>query len=691
MDRTLLGVLAGLVLGIGLGFVFFSSSGGRGTTAPARPGSTPQEVARERDEPPLPLSDEGLAPVQEAEPVAVEAALAPLSETRVQESPARVEVSATASWHGTEELWGRVEDLSGTGVAGVVIRASAHVARDRLLKSADIGQDAPELSMEETLRKAAQRYTDARARRFQATTDVDGRFRFTGLPENDFHFEAYKRDYIVRPRNEQAWSVPAGSEVNFVATALVEVTVRITLPDGTEPNEAVVLCGVVRGGRTREDRWAWSPSGNVLRLPATEVELTATVDVASISSVDVDEADMRSEGVVLRLTPGTPRAVDLVLEGRSGIRGRVLFPKDMVPASNVLIRLLALGSATEVNLASLAEAEPVQWVQGLGDFAFLDIEPGFYALGITRSWNAPVEVNQIVEVGGGIESCVLELPPIDPADYLVARVFGPDGSQLRDVRFRFRHEREDGGSSSFGVGGLPGEDGSYFTSVPLHSRASYYGEPTSLERFSLEAEHEQHGTKVQELTPGQGEVEFRFSEAAQLEVFVAGYQGGDYGGRVAIEVRNELERSARLPRGDPESVGPSAVVRLDALVPGVYELALVLREPGSRHYSRYAITTETVEVRAGENFARITMPTLYPLEVVVPLAGESTRLSLHVIEGEDGAMTSRGRASCDAKGRALFDGLPAGEYALYARGGQIGGRMRLTIPSGEVVFTPDEN
>ena len=133
MDRTLLGIVAGLVLGLGLGFVLFSSSGGR--EASARTGFPPQEVENSRYDPLVPATGERLAPAQKLAPVAVEAARTPVSDTSAREALASVKASATESWRGTEELWGRVEDPSGAGVPGVVIRAFAHDVYDGLLET----------------------------------------------------------------------------------------------------------------------------------------------------------------------------------------------------------------------------------------------------------------------------------------------------------------------------------------------------------------------------------------------------------------------------------------------------------------------------------------------------------------------------------------------------------------------------
>ena len=290
----------------------------------------------------------------------------------------------------------------------------------------------------------------------------------------------------------------------------------------------------------------------------------------------------------------------------------------------------------------------------------------------------------------GITQCNIEVPPIDPDDYVVIHVYGPDGEPLGDVRFRFIHRSGNGSSSSSGMSAMHGEGGAYYFAIPDGSRKAYYSATEGDDVFTLAVHHEEHGDASASLARGQSEVEFRFAVAAQLEVTVAGYVGSSVQGRVDVVATPAGEPSRHYGYSN-DAIGLDGVKRFDALAPGDYVLRLVLRsDTGRRSFSTGTIGTLQVVLGAGANTARMAIPPLYPLDVIVPGGREGASVQVSRREGNEPIpWGSSWHAKCDAQGRAHFDEVPAGSYRLNIWGGEQKGQMRIEVPAGDVVFRPD--
>lgn len=696
MARLLLGMLAGLALGLGVGFALFSAQPihqGLAPRAGAVQAASPSQQAS-LETPTAQAPESGLREVAPARPGASQV---PVTDARLQAVLARTETTAVEPLEGAGEIWGEVKDLDRAGLEGVVLRAQASDADAALSSAATVGQSPPELSLENAVREAAQRYVERRAGLFETRSGAGGRFRFEGLPEGQYRLRAYKRDYVIEMRSRNRWMVSTGAEVDFVATPVSSLPVQVALPDGTQPERAVILCTDDRSGDERKQRYAWSPTDAVLRLPAGDVELMALAGVfSSAAPWNEDAAAMRSQSVQVELVPGAPPApVELQLEARTGVRGLVVFSDDQVGGSPASVRLLALADGETVDLGSLANAEPSAWIGRGSEYTFLDLAPGRYALGVTRTWSGPVAAQRVVDVGSGITRCDIVVPPIDPEDYLVVRVYGNDSEPLSGVRFGFRHEDSGGrSSSSSGMSGMRGEDGSYYVTVPDSAREAYYGGLGGDDSFSLRAIHEKHGEKSVPLTHGQTEAVVRFSVPAQLEVTVTGYVGSIYLGRVAlVATRDGGGRNYFGARGGRPLLGPDGVKRFDALEPGSYVLSLLVGPASGprRSYPSNTVATLAVQLRAGENAFQMALPPLYTLDVVVPGAkqGNSVRLSRQV-EGEGRGWGNSWNQRCDAEGRVQFEDLPAGSFSINTRAGEKRGSMRVEVPSGTILFEPDQ-
>ena len=71
--------------------------------------------------------------------------------------------------------------------------------------------------------------------------------------------------------------------------------------------------------------------------------------------------------------------------------------------------------------------------------------------------------------------CDLELPAVDPAEYLVVRLNDISGRPVDGVlQFDFEHRFANGGGRSSPVQPLRAPDGSYFLGIPAPSRPAYF-------------------------------------------------------------------------------------------------------------------------------------------------------------------------------------------------------------------------
>ncbi len=486
-----------------------------------------------------------------------------------------------------------------------------------------------------------------------------------------------------------------GMTINFVARRVLSVPVRVLLPDGSLAKEAVVVSNVDptwRTGQQTTRSHPWTPDDDALRLAAYEIELRAFAGVPlDLSARDLDAAaDFRSPPVLIQLAHGVPEGpVELRLEGRAGIRGRVVFAEDRVKPSHASVRLLRLSVGERVDLDKLMYAEPKAWAKDGEEFAFLDLAAGRYAVGIKRTNNGHVTAHRVVDVGSTIMRCDLEVPPIDPRDFLVVRALGPDGEPLDRMQFEFRwkgesESRYDGGSRQ---GRVRDTDGTYYLAIPQGVRSAFLGDAPSDDLLQIQATHPKYGSKFPELRAGQREVTILFSAPARLDVLVTGHGDGTFVGRMAVELTRAAKGAEFARRPDRQEVGQENTARFDPLDPGGYVLSLQVRSRGE--WARFrTVATLVVELGSGENSVRLALPRLHGIEVVVPGAEEGSQVQLSPIEGGEKALRRTRIAHCDGGGRVRFEDLPSGEYSVRARGDKRGD-MRIEVPCTAVVFEPD--
>lgn len=688
-----MGLVAGLNLGLALAYVLFSSGPDSGSVGALRPSGAPlrptETTTLESVSDPTPGGDR-----QEVAPSAL-AAAPPISEERLQAMLARIEVEQTEHEIWTAELSGQVTDTEGVGVADVILRAGIEPGSFDMpgffkfyfaQASNTAHERPPERSLEDAVREAAQFHAISRSYQFEACTDPEGHYRFEGLPQAEFGIRAYKVGFAIERRVRLSRSeIPAGARVDFVARPVLNVPVRVLLPGGGLAAEAIVVASVEQNGRARTQNLSWTPDNPNLGFLAGEVELSAVTGVPPGSyPVDLDAADFRAPPISIKLVDGAPiDPVVLQLEGRTGIRGRVDFAEDRIERPVAYVVLLRLTAGQGVDLDVLARAKSRASAGDGGEFAFLDLTAGPYAVGIKRTRNGHVTTHKVVEVGSAIVRCDIEVPPIDPQDFLLVRALGPRGKPLDGLSFDFQWEDDD----DFLFGGMRDADGNYYLAIPQQVRSAYFGDAPGDGLLSLDISHREFGSKFRKLRGGQRELTVSFSPPAQLEVVITGNVNSSILGRVAVGLMRVAEESTSRGQGEREELRGETAVRFEGLVPGAYRLSLLIR-PRKSGGSRAIVAMLEVDLGSGKNSVRMVLPQLHGLEIIVPGARERSFVGLSRIAEGEGAWTGSWRSYCDADGHALFEDVPVGAYIVQARG-EKRGKMRIEVPCGAVVFDPD--
>ena len=689
MGRLLMGVLAGLVLGFTLGFAMFGAAASDASDGGIEPGLGPVTSAPAGTD--ALVADEDGVQAPRNVPITSPRSAPRLSDKRIEELARGLAQDDVPSAAGEGSITGTVLESDDQPLAGVVLHATCQDASGRTTSSKSVGRGAPELSLKESVRLAAERHHSLRALRHVARTGADGAFRFDALPEGDYRIRGYKEGYEISARDSQRWSMPTGSVVDFIAKQIVTLPIAVLMPDGTPADEAVIVCSNKNSSnRNGADSYSWSQEEPWVRLPAGAYQLEALYGLSASRSIGgQNAADMHSEKRDAELVASEePERLVLELEGRSGIRGRVAYAGSRFSRGFARVYVLPMTGGAEVDLELLAQSDTNYGLRGASEYSFLDLAPGSYVVGVGRSWNSPIVAHQIVEVGNTILKCDLEVPALDPSDYIVVRAFGSDEKPIAGVEFSFRHWYESGSSGS-GLRALTDVAGVYFLSVPNEAISAYYGEARSTKTsFTLEVRHSEFGSKFVELAYGQAEVDVNFAVPAQLEVTVSGYLGSAYIGRVTANV-NKVGGDGTQFYGYESQLDANGTRSFDALEPGEYEVTLGVRAKGERR-QQTDIAKELVTLRAGENSMTLAMPALHSVGVVVPDAVEGQRITLQ--QGHD-AGRHRGRqwsADTDGSERVEFSDLPAGRYKLQASVGGSWGSMRIELPSGDIVFEADK-
>jgi hypothetical protein len=652
-------VLAALVVGIALGLALGGgSSPVEDRVAPSPPPEVEEEVSSL-------LPDAPATPVRRSEP-----RRAPSEPDFVLPPAEGVELPAPGEASGT--IQGKVRSEGGTPLAGVLVRAVGSRprppgegrARRDPLEEPDVSEQVRELLTAHRWREATRR---------EARTDASGRYALGDLSDTSYSLVAGLEGYELEPVGRST-GVEPGQRVDFVAWKVVPVPLLVLLPDGATAGGATVEFETEGRGSTPS---YWTP-----QHPAVPVRPGPNRVTASLQG----PPEMRSPKETVVVEDGIePPLVTLRLEGRTGIRGRVVFPEEEEPERAVvyLLRLLAAASG---DADSLRRDGAKIWVRRGWNFAFeqKDIPAGTYLLAAAWDDSLPIAVTETVEVEAAIVERMLEFPPLDPNDFVLLRVLDPKGRLLRDVQIRtgFRGPK---GSSSGNATTIAKEDGTFLV---MHHPPREEGVVEGVQW--IQARSPLYGEEVAEYVRGRvGEVTIAFEEPALLHASVAGYAGSGHEGSLRLQLR---KRSSGGPggwspfyEGDRRGLDEDGRQTFGPMQPGPYELVLGIRDEGNRYRP---IEVAPTNLAPGENRVTVSVPPLYRLTVLVEESRPGSQIQIEPRSYGRGGWNARERVGAD--GRATFQRLLAGDYRLSLLGSGKAARMSISLPGPEhVVFLPD--
>jgi hypothetical protein len=662
MIRTAALIVACLAVGCGLGFLV-ATRWGMSPTPPVGP----DRSASPRSSPGLvhdadPNSADLLATrvaAPDGPPESLAAALAAIPEPSVE--------------NGEGRFTGHVRTSDGEPVADVLIRA---VPKHTFRSDRDPGaEEAGDL--ERVVLDTVRSFRWRRASTQEARTGPRGAYELSGLvPTWRYNVSAEAEGWVCRtaPGSRGQDRLP-GSTIDFVATATVALPVTVVFRDGGEPSFAMVECRASSVSQVH----AWSPQRRDLSLEPQEYTLRA---------VSGNENEYASEWVKTVLSAGVQaEPVTLVLASRPGILGRARFPKGEEPAS-AYVRIIKFEGDQPPpvsNLLGSSTSDLVLSPQVGFAFSFKDLEPGSYLVGAGYG-SRKILVAAPVRVEDETVMLDLEVPPLEPGACVVLRVIAPDGRLTTDVFV----------TTSFSTPSRSSPGGSITAMIKrpddtiwvLHEPDANMEGAAGLRCF-LTVMSKKYGQREVEYFPGdRAEVTVEFGEPATLDVTVDGYAGSRYEGTVVLMVVRVDQVSVRshiMSSIDP-ALDPSGQQSFGPLEPGDYSLQLRLDRYRN---NAWVIAEVPVSVRPGRNAARLPMPALHGLKLVVQdLAGAMVELSSIRPQDAWGSRT----LEVDKDGLAAFDDLLEGEYRVKVTvAGVVQGAMPVSVPAqAKVLFKPGQ-
>ncbi len=719
------GLVVGLAVGLGGGFLLFGSGGpgdGLGSDSGGLGGA---ELVAAADRP-----DAGGAMTA---PSAAAPAPAPLDAPSGGFSSFGDALAAAArdahrtgkvkTDRGNGEVSGRVMTDDGTPLSGVVIRA----VRRRPTHAHPQwrpGDPAPPFNdlgrrVRERVAQREQRIADT----IETTSDVHGRFRVPGLIAQVYYqLSAYAPGYEVRPvsqngqwgrtRGNRGHSVRAGESIDLLAMPMTVVRVTLQMPDGTTAARATLT---VQG--THASTQPWIPRDATLRLPPGSYKVRAQVPADPERTADPSAQEYRSEEVALEISHGTPETeLTLTLSAQPGLAGTVTgFGGD--PSAYIRVQLLKLGPGVNADKETLAKSNQNSWPRGNNPiYRFKRLEPGRYLIGAGHQ-RGEIEIMKEVEVSEGVAVVDFALTEPEAGDAMVVHATGPNGRPVGDITFWLSRRGRRANVT-------PGrrartDDGGHRLDFPPHTftpkpSAEPAADETPPGPWVLWGKSPLYGQSSVELSEGQRDVRLHLRAPAKLIVIVPGYAESALKGHITLKIAEPTQpgdesadaaskqtrwnRSSRWKgRNSGTSLDASGRYSSGPLEPGPRIITVLVAATKDRWSGMNALPayTRTITLVSGDNRLSLPLPATHALNVQLDLGQGDARPSLQIsfVTGNDGGSISWGNGTqADANGIVTFTRLPPGRYRLSRNHKQVREQMHVVVPAQERIrFIPEAN
>ena len=702
MARTQATLLA-LVLGIALGAVVGWCVGGlSGSQAPADSGPSLSSAAADRPQAQAPSAGPQTAQLGGARSNAARPSLSEASAPRVSDSDVERHLEQAAPREASAPLarsndvggivTGKVRNGDGTPMANVVVIARRR-RPDEARDMSSFGAPPPDpkderAAVREALEEARVRARDER----RAVTAADGSYA-VGVPDQGaYSVSAYQAGWDFDAVGTSRTS--AGGRVDFRGQPVHAVLVRVLNADGTEAESAELEVRRVSGRNNRRGTiYNWNSADPELRLLSGSHEVRAIDARLEHPSPNGVASRLASEWESVQLGSAWGQdSLELQLVPHPCILGRVLRVEDGTNGGTLMAACLELAPVDSLDEEALRE-EGRRVTVAADTFAFSDLEPGRYAVGLLRGRRGPVLGLQEVRIENAPVELEITADPIDRSRVLAVTAHASDGRRLSDLDFNMVWRTDDGNSNRFEPEELHEDDG-----TTLLVFEEDYWDGGSGRNYELIADSDELGKRRVELSPGQRSVDLEFSEPARLELAVIGYPGSGYVGRVNVG----LSRIDTVNGGmhDHQSRKPDreGVARFDALEPGTYKVLLNVSPRGENRWSQSQVASREIELSPGLNSSDLELPPLYEAVIFWAEATEGAYCMMSKVQDSSeptisnlsfGSWGGGGWGQWkqfDASGRARFTDLQAGRYQVQVMGQQY--PMEIEVPCGEVVYAP---
>jgi len=622
-----------------------------------------------------------------AEAVAEKPSSAHVSDARLTEAKAKLNVPSPAPEQGAGSISGMVLDQHRAPLEGVTLIATRYgYSQIATVTSASIGTGPPaQKSLDEALESAATSWANSRANRRVTTTSADGSYAFADLPDSRFSIRAYKEDWTIK--GDSNTIVMPGTTLNLTGTAVRSLTLDVRLPGGSAAESAIIECKVDKDTL----RFDWSPAEPTIRIGAERFPLTALGDAIQQRESNYEVASrLKSETHLINMDELGASPLTIQLAGRPGIHGTVT--QEWPSAKGMGVSAVAIADQASFDPDDLPDSTITVRLRS-GEFVLLDLEPGLYAVGVTpNAWGNATRIRQVqfVELGSEVVEVHLDVPAPSLADHVKVHCLDPLGRPISGIEFD-RRAMSDGGGTSGGTNATQGPDGAYWFPDEVLAEWNLNSWPESAS-ISLTAKTSSYGNRILELEGGVREYTLSFEEPHSLTVDISGYADRDPDRKLIVRIVNPSSDdswgntilTSFVGRGWEE--GPRISNEGRVVFPTIAQGAWRVELTEGDSWNDRVFDSKDIKVTGRDLSVSLNMPQLFVLSVLAPKLKPGTPLWLNHLEKGDSTWTSSGQDSLDEAHRVTFKGLAPGTYRLQANGASK--PMEVTVPSGEVLFDP---
>ncbi|MEM8711746.1 MAG: hypothetical protein AAGG01_12395 [Planctomycetota bacterium] len=594
----------------------------------------------------------------------------------------RVEAPDVEIPRGTAIVRGRVTTREGDPMPGVEVVATPAQPNVRASRpGTDARGNRARLDLEEVLEKAAKDWARGQGRSVTTRTGADGGFQIEGLADLSYliraqgeglHFTVRENGLLNPVRSPDA-------RVLLEAEPLQRIEVRVVGVDGAPVDEAIVLAA--------GERLEWTSEEPYLYVQSKQFNVRAMAEPFAIG-VGRSATRLSSDQVPVDVIADPDKVITLELRAACSVSGRIVGER-VTTESWQSIYAVPL-RPDEAFDDTLPAPDEIDTNARQDVFLFADLQPGRYAICLVGAGGIPVD-HEIVEVGPGLTEITLEREVYDPSKYIAVRALSPRGTAVESFWARFEYQETGSEVDSDWMRSRALPDGTKLLDVTEFDEFDYDAWPAGAKAWIV-GSSEVYGQVRVPVTSGQREVTVQFEEPCQLTVQLEGEIGmGGFvvkvmdAGTEHTEPPQITQATQRASRGRPR-IDASGRVHFRALSPG--PVIVTLSQANYWWGEGNEIARAELTLSGADHQVSLDVPPVSDLEVLLIPCDERHYLEL-VTTDEDGEEHEVASTQTTEDGRAIFRGLPPGEYEI--QDGKTGAKVKAMVPGPEVRIDLEEH